>query len=127
MPAKTTSLEQAPYDPRGNLLHFAPSRPAGASWGVDPRWRGNEPFTATLTIDRTKSGRSAKYVIWRDPAGHEFPMFIVDLVDLAQHATVRRGTVVGRFHVRKRGQNYGIALAPGPQPEDATDGERAGE
>jgi hypothetical protein len=109
MPAKTNSLRKAPYH-QGSLQHWV------GGWIADEVvWLDNDPFHATLRIDRVMSGMSAKYVTWT-PADEddrrEFPMFITDLVDLIQHAKrIENGLVCARWRVRKRGQNYGICLA----------------
>lgn len=112
MPAKRIKLEAAPYRD-GSLLHFP------YDWGSPSsiQWLKNDPFHATLRIADMRSGRSAKYVIW-EPVGtatdtRTFPMFIADLVDLLQSAEkIEHGIVSARWQVRKRGQNYGICLAP---------------
>ncbi|MFC7760761.1 hypothetical protein ACFQY4_24130 [Catellatospora bangladeshensis] len=43
-------------------------------------------------------------------------MFMTDLLDVLHHKVVERGVVRGVWQVRKRGQNYGLALAPGELP-----------
>lgn len=97
----------------GNLLHYPERgwRYDGETWhSTDPEWRENEPFEAELALNDMRSGRSAKYVLWHDKEGHEFPMFVVDLLDLLKGNVVRYGVVDGRFAVRKRGQNYGLVF-----------------
>lgn len=120
MPAKKITLLEAPFDRFGSLLHWAePRYSAGRYGGMSETvtWRPNEPFHATLRLDSTRSGRSAKYVIWVSPNGsvdpRTFPMFVTDLVDTIQHAKqIDHGIISARWIVRKRGQNYGLALAP---------------
>lgn len=115
--AKTKVLT-APYDEQGNLLHY-PDR-----WRYEPLpgnpyrrvdacdWRENKTFHAVMTLqDGVTSGRSAKYVNWRDDQGHGFPMFVSDLVDLVVNGYVEKGKVDYWWMVAKRGQNYGLRLA----------------
>jgi hypothetical protein len=102
---------KVPYSSRGNLLHYA--RAENNSYSrlndSDVDWRENEPFVAELELDRSVSGRSAKYVIWHGDEGHQFPMFVVDLVDMVKDgATITGGKVEATWKVRKRGQNYGV-------------------
>jgi hypothetical protein len=121
--ARTNTVTEAPYDARGNLIHFPADR-----WPDQPaQWRPNEPFTADLRVDTVQSGRSAKYLIWLDEDDRRFPMFVADAVDVMRFASVTGGrTGPRRWIVRKRGRNYGVALAPAQvdhQPADAaTDG-----
>jgi DNA-binding PadR family transcriptional regulator len=104
---------QVPFNARGDLLHYA--RAQNASWArldtssVD--WRENEPFTATITMEKSHSGRSAKYLLWRDVDDDvQLPMFVVDLVEMIkQGATIHDGKVTATWQVRKRGQNYGLS------------------
>lgn len=81
-----------------------------------PTWRDNLPFHATLQVDHTISGRSAKYVIWKNAYApldrRTYPMFVTDLLDVARFGIQPGGIVSGRWIVRKRGQNYGLAIAP---------------
>lgn len=72
--------------------------------------RPNVAFTATLTLDSMRTGRSAKYLVWQDAEGHHYPMFISDLTTMLPSVTVRHGVVAGTWIVRKKGQNFGIAL-----------------
>lgn len=100
---------RVPYDRAGNLMHYASERYASESPGqVD--WRANEPFHADLQLlDEMGTGRSAKYLWWRDVAtGLRYPMFVVDLVDLVRHGAIEYGQVLDDWAVRKRGTNYGL-------------------
>ena len=104
---KKNGLTKAPYDSRGNLLHFAGRLPN--EWSSAHEWRPNEPMELRLTIDGVTSGRSAKYVTWLDADGHHYPMFVVDLVEMIRDGTpIVAGAVHAMFRVRKRGQNYGL-------------------
>lgn len=100
-----TSVTEVPFDVDGNLLHYADP------W-MKPVMRPNEPFKACLEVEGTVSGRSAKYLIWRATDGRRFPMFVADCVDLMRRTDVTMGVVEATWIVRKRGQNYGVALAP---------------
>ncbi|GAA4946275.1 hypothetical protein HD597_006788 [Nonomuraea thailandensis] len=101
-------VTEAPYDERGNLMHY-PKRNA--------EWRPNEPFTATLRITGWERGRSAARFFLADQDDHEFPMFLKDLCTMLNATTVSRGTVTGRWHVVKRGENYGLSYL-GPADDD---------
>ena len=118
-------LKEAPYDSRGNLLHYADDRPwAGRREDCD--WRPNEPMELRLTIDGVTSGRSAKYVTWIAANGTRYPMFVSDIVEMFRDGiTVTAGQVQGIFRVRKRGQNFGLCYeGPIPAgPPEATGGE----
>lgn len=110
---RSNSLRQYPVNPRGSLLHYAEKVWDGSRY-VDPTMVPNDPFHATLRLSGMESGRSAKYVLWAavDPLdGRTWPMFVADLIELAQHATITNGVVSGRWQVCKRGQNYGLARA----------------
>ena len=83
---------------------------------TEPDWRPNEVFHACLQIDSTRSGRSAKYVIWTPVAPgpddrRTYPMFVTDLVEVLRAGVERGGIVCGRWIVAKRGQNYGLKVA----------------
>lgn len=117
MPAKKNSLREAPYSSNGSLLHWAPPQHEKAwAYAAADKWLPNDPFHATLRLDSTRSGMSAKYVIWVSPNSNDprtFPMFVTDLVDTIQHAgRIERGIISARWMVRKRGQNFGLVLAP---------------
>lgn len=113
---------QAPFDRDGNLQHYPQTQ---ADWsGVtyvdgkrvgeiifhEPDWREVVPFRATMTLESgVTSGRSAKYVHWRDQDGHQYPMFVSELVDLVTAGAAKEGGVAeGMWIVCKRGANYGI-------------------
>jgi hypothetical protein len=120
MPAKTNSLDKAPYTKNGSLLHWVPR-----DHNV---WYPNDPFHAALKVQGMKSGYSAKYLILSSPNSEdtrEFPMFVTDLADaVANIPEIRNGIMVARWIVRKRGANYGVALAPGVTAPYATGGEQ---
>lgn len=112
MPAKTNSLKKAPYTKNGSLLHWVSS-----SHDI---WYPNDPFHAALQVFGMKSGYSAKYLMLRTPNSDDprtFPMFVTDLADaVASIPLIEHGIMQGRWMVRKRGQNYGVALAPEEGP-----------
>lgn len=84
----------------------------GESKIVGPTWEPNKSFGATLTLQTSQRGRSAAYFMWLDnTTGKTYPMFMADMLDLILQKTIVKGVVVGLWQVRKRGQNYGIALA----------------
>lgn len=97
-----------PYDERGNLMHYA--RPADrGGYHQAAEWRPGEEFTATLVMDHSISGMSAKYFMWKDCfAVRWYPMFATDLVDLTQQGEITRGVTTAVWTPRKRGQNFGI-------------------
>jgi hypothetical protein len=79
-------------------------------------WRPNEPFHASLQIKHMMSGRSAKYLILgpvNSPLDvRTYPMFVSDLIDVAQRFGVRKGGIMsGRWMVSGRGANYGLRAA----------------
>lgn len=100
-----------PTAPDGSIPHWAVDRGVDTpqvTWHDDPdSW---ELHGVHLTLDGMRSGRSAKYVIWRDVNGRQFPMFITDLLDLITRGEVHKGTTTETMRVVKRGQNFGIAL-----------------
>lgn len=113
--ARKSTVTEVPYDHAGNLCHHDSD---GYRWHegerAGPQWRPNTPFEATLVIDSMRSGRSAKYVILVDKDNHRYPMFITDLLDVLNSGDGITSGATGHkvWIVRKRGQNYGIALAP---------------
>ncbi|WP_051165357.1 hypothetical protein [Nocardia testacea] len=73
--------------------------------------RTNAPFTATLRIVDYIRGRSAARFVLEDKAtGLTFPMFLTDMLNVLQHASIEKGVVSGRWIGCKRGQNYGLRL-----------------
>lgn len=99
---KTNTLKRFPVSTGGQLMHYP--------WG-DPTWVDNDPIFLTLTLQGTERGRSAAYFVWTDPMGRRWPMFLTDMVDLLRTEDVKLGKVSAMWQVRKRGANYGIALA----------------
>jgi hypothetical protein len=114
MPARKNTLREAPYTTGGSLMHYV--APFKKREGDGVVWLPNDPFHATFSIKRMQSGYSAKYVLLESPNSNderEFPMFVTDLIDaVASLPAIYGGILTGRWMVRKRGQNYGVALAP---------------
>ncbi len=111
---RTTTVTQVPYDPAGNLCHHAS---AGNRYTLNktdgPIWKPNEPFREVMTVNAMRSSASGKYVVLINAEGCTFPMFIIDLLELLARTTITKGvTEPLNWIVRKRGENYGIALAP---------------
>jgi hypothetical protein len=77
------------------------------------QWVDNDPFDAVLTFTGFERGRSAAHAIWVDNEGHEYQMFLTDFSELLLDGgtTMVGGKVLATWRVRKRGRNYGIALA----------------
>lgn len=105
-----TKVTHAPFDERGNLLHWARE---GTGYGAAHEWRPNVPFEADLTIAGMESGRSAKYVVLADEQGRRFTMFVTDLLDALRTPEGVRDGRFGRrmWMVAKRGQNFGVKIA----------------
>lgn len=92
---------------KGSLCHYG-DRDYG--YGDKVEWVPPFAFTATLTIEGLHSGRSAKWVTFREEAsGRVYPMFIAELVSLIKLGNIEvGGHVTGCFKVVKRGSNFGI-------------------
>ena len=94
---------QAPWDAKGNLLSY----PQGVH-----EWRPVSSFTTHLTLDHVTRGRSSVVFVWKDSDGHSYPMFVSDLEELITKTMVAYGeTLTCTWTIKKKGQNYGIALA----------------
>lgn len=65
----------------------------------------------TLSFQGFERGRSAAHAIWKDEQGRRFVMFLVDLDDLIQIGNPIK-EVQASWVVTKKGQDYGIKLAP---------------
>ena len=77
---------------------------------VDPLFKPNDPFIATLKIQEIHRGRSAAGFIWVDQSGVEYYMFMKDTLELLKNPFVKidGGSVHGTWKFVKRGSNYGI-------------------
>lgn len=105
---------QAPYDRNGNLMHYPETQ-----WWYEnderhyapPTWRDPAPFTARLTYQGYKRGRSAAYFQWVDENGRTFPMFLTDIDDILRTRELGPDGITATWVECKRGQNYGLRLA----------------
>lgn len=108
-------IKRAPFDAEGNLMHYTDAEidQQVDRAGEPVEWRDNEPFPMALLLQGAARGRSSAYFIWQNDTGQRFPMFVTDFVDLMRRQGVRKGARVSAdWHAVKRGQNYGLALAP---------------
>ena len=81
----------------------------GEQQGVD--WRPNEPFAATLRLDRLERGRSAaRFWFIDEMSGVHYPFFGQGLTEMLSKVTLEKGVVTGTWIAVKRGANYGIEL-----------------
>lgn len=100
------------YLPTGSLLDYAHPYQEGTGW----EWRDVSPWASPMHLHSWSRGRSSVQFILRDPDGRQFPMFVIDTVDLLTRRGIVNAEVQMRdgdlWIVRKRGQNYGLALAP---------------
>lgn len=113
-----------PYNKYGSIMQYAPN-------GNPPMLRGweeNRVLHLSLRNPKTPNGYATDtYCIWEDTAaeGRFHPMFFTDLVPILSICNQRPdpgsflnaepyfslGILKGKFQVRKRGQNFGLALA----------------
>lgn len=78
--------------------------------GPQIQWRDNDPFTDTLVLVSMERGRSAARFIWLNEACTiRYPMFPMDLLDVAILCGITNARVTGEWIVMKRGANFGIA------------------
>lgn len=97
----------APYDKDG-LMSYASFGPG--EMGPRVEWRENNPFADTLVLVGMERGRSAARFIWQNEAGNvRYPMFPMDLLDIAILHGITNARVTGEWIVMKRGANFGIA------------------
>lgn len=98
---------EVPLTENGSLMHYAPAN--SSSFYTLHEWCEPFEFEATLQLDYTISGRSAKYVMWSAEDGRTFPMFVTDLIDLIKGSdNLLDGKVTAVWYTGKRGANYGI-------------------
>lgn len=100
----TKEKREAPFDEKGNLLHYP------ANWGkyewVDIK---KAEFTGTLTFKGFERGRSAAYALFESEVlGRKYCMFLTDLAEAIPHLS--NGSIYGNWTFSKRGTNYGIKL-----------------
>ena len=100
---------QIPFDPiTGHQQHYPQVRYQRVSQPVEPIWKDNHEFEATLTFRTFCRGRSAAYSIFADGKGQEYSIFLTDLADIIPKMV--NGVVTGTFTYCKRGQNYGTKV-----------------
>jgi len=89
----------------GNLCHYP-------SWPTEPtEWRDNHVFSAELTYQGYRRGRSAAYMEFHCLETHAvYSMFLTHFDEVAP--IMEKGKVSARWTFTKCGQNYGICLAP---------------
>lgn len=111
------TLDFYPVGEDGNLLRYVPDwnfigrpKPSDQERGIF--WRENTPFPATLTLQHIFHGQSAANFVWTDTEGGRWPMFLGDLEELICFGSIIWGQASGTWQVRKRGQNYGLAMVP---------------
>ncbi len=100
---------QIPFH-KGNLCHYPgfPTEP--------DEWRENYTFTAELTFQGYRRGRSAAYMEFKDLAtGAEYPMFLTHFDDVVKGYDILRGRVAASWTFCKCGSNYGLCLDPQPK------------
>jgi hypothetical protein len=117
--AKSNNLKEVPY---GTSSRWVPDLPREewprvtrlmeyvSGYGTTVEWRPNEPFLATLKLERLERGRSAARFWFSDPEGTEYPFFGQGLTEMLQKVTLDHGVVTGVWIAVKRGANYGIEL-----------------
>ena len=77
----------------------------------DTIWKENYEFEDTLIITGMSRGRSAaNFNLQSTINSKNYNLFMTDIVDLIQKATINKGTIKGRWTFVKRGSNYGIKL-----------------
>jgi hypothetical protein len=102
---------QIPFDQKGNMQSYPLGTyvKRGDAWEtVEPEWRDNTPFEATLEYVGFYRGRSAAGMCFKDAAGHEYPMFMKDFEAVVPF--MHAGRVTGVWRGTKRGANYGVQL-----------------
>jgi hypothetical protein len=115
-----------PFDFDGNLVEYDGARvrhptetntvqytsgPRQVAKYVDPQYKDNYIFEATLTFKSIHRGRSAAHFIVEDEHGHKYVMFMTDLLTVLENCKIDRGKVHEHWTFIKRGKNYGIQLA----------------
>jgi len=74
-------------------------------------WKENYEFKDTLIITGMSLGRSAANFNLQSTINNKnYNLFMTDIVDLIQKATITQGKINGRWTFVKRGSNYGVKL-----------------
>ena len=77
----------------------------------DTIWKENYEFEDILIITGMSRGRSAaNFNLQSTVNGKNYNLFMTDIVDLIQKATINKGEIKGKWTFVKRGNNYGIKL-----------------
>lgn len=114
--SSVNSLDVYPVGEDGNLLRYVPPwdrrgpRPTDEERGIF--WKPNSVFVETLSLEHIFHGQSAANFVWRDTRDLRWPMFLADVEELMTYGSIYFAQTSGRWQVRKRGQNYGLAMAP---------------
>lgn len=127
--SKQSTVIKVPFDFRGNLMHYSydwqnldKTLTENPGYGFAYEWRDNQPFQANLHLNTYQRGRSAAYFVWEETGtAKSFPMFLTDMLDMLQRATITRGIITGWWIVAKRGANYGIKLYALDNEEGSTE------
>lgn len=111
------SLSAYPVGPDGNMVRYLPpwdrsARPIPTDEERGVSWKVNVPFKDTLTLEHIFHGQSAANFIWRGVNGLRWHMFLADVEELMVYGSIVAGQASGLWQMRKRGQNYGLAMAP---------------
>lgn len=110
-------VKRIPYR-EGSLLEWTgyevDTTSAAGGWSAPDEWRDNVPVEMVLQLAGIERGRSAARFVWTQLSnGATFPMFMIDMAELVMMNGQRieaGGLVLGKWIVKKRGANYGIAL-----------------
>ncbi|MBI2030796.1 hypothetical protein HYT05_04195 [Candidatus Kaiserbacteria bacterium] len=97
---------KAPFNKKGELINYAWVGQGEIEWR-----NADDPMDMTLHFAGFERGRSAAHAIWKDEQGRRFVMFLTDLDDLINTGDPIKA-VRSTWVVTKKGQDYGIKLAP---------------
>ena len=88
----------------GNFLNFP-------MYDEDTEWRENTVFNDIFQIDSFSRGRSAaNFNVKSKGTDKTYTMFMKDLFDIMQNASIVQGEFSGIFTFCKRGRNYGVKM-----------------
>lgn len=110
------TLEVYPVGTDGNLIRYLPPWGRKGPGATDEErgisWVPNTVFVETLSLEHIFHGQSAANFVWCDTKARRWPMFLTDVEELMTYGSIYFAQTSGRWQVRKRGQNYGLAMAP---------------
>lgn len=95
---------KVPYDKTGNLRN---------RYVKGDEWRDNRPFRATIKFDHLFHRKNGSpLLIWRDPNGYTYPMFVSSLPSLLDSGgpVLDSGEVTAVWRVVKSGDRYGLVF-----------------